>query len=146
MSAAEDQKKPSPWKSWYDKGGKDKIAENRKKKYQDDPEYRAKVIRNSVQYRKKRREKESGPPPEYNYSYQEAADEIGVSVTVLHHWRLKRWMPSPFKHKGRVLFTQTQVELLSKLAEFLKNRSRAHTARDLKDLEDLVSEILVNWS
>ena len=143
-ATAKQKVKPSTFKVWYDKH-KEEFSAKRKQKYQEDAEYRAAAMANAKARRDALRE-DSPPNPEgYDYNFQEAADELGITIWALREWRKKAYFPEPKLYKGSFWFTAFQVNLLQKLQTFFEIRGVRISASKKADLEELVSLIYSNW-
>lgn len=128
------------YQRWYAKN-KDKLAEKRKKRYHDDPAYRQKALEN------RRRTLKPLPelPAQYEFNFQQAADELGVSIWRLREWRRRSYYPQPHEHGRSQYFTQAQISLLEKLRNFM-NTVQGKFSDTVKDhLQDLVNLIYANW-
>lgn len=128
------------FKSWYQKN-KERLAEKKRKRYQEDPEYRAKAMERSKAQRK------TTPTPitdGYSVSFAEAAKELGVSLWTLREWRKRNYFPEPKERNGRLWFTENQLMLLQKLQEFFVLNGRIKEGTKEK-MNELVSLLFANW-
>jgi hypothetical protein len=113
-------KKKTSYLRWYEQN-KQRLSEERKKKYSEDAEYRQRVIGAS----KRRRSGEQTPtlppvPPDAPISLAVAADRLGIGRSTLREWRAKKYFPEPKRHNRGLWFTEKQVELLRPIKEFFK--------------------------
>lgn len=128
------------YKRWYEKH-KQALSDKRKNRYKTDSEYREKALEN-----RRRNVKAQEPlPPKYEFNFQQAADELGVSIWRLREWRRRGYYPQPFEHGRSQYFTQTQLDSMTKLRNFL-NTTQGRFTEEAKDhLQDLVNLIYANW-
>ena len=133
----------SSFSKWYAKPeNRAELSRRRKEKYQQDPDYRRKVIERSAS----RRINERGPLPEgFTYHMEQAAEQVGVTIWTLREWRKKNYFPEPPDYLGKLWFSQSQVNLLGQLREFFEVHGRRVGVRTKPMLEDLVSLIYSNW-
>ena len=107
----------SSFGEWYQKN-RERISEQRKKLYAENPEYRERKLAASKQYR------ETGssaqPTPSGCFSLEETAEEVGIAVATLRDWRRKKLFPEPLYQKGCLWFRPHQVLLLKQIREFFR--------------------------
>lgn len=123
---------------WYEQNKTD-LAARRRKRYKEDPEYRQKAKDNAN--RSRRRVIEGEPPEQYQYTFDDVAVELGVSVYTLRDWRRRGYFPEPFRHNQRLYFSSAQLALLHDLKEFLSGGG----ARRPDDLEVMKNTVFMNW-
>lgn len=130
------------FKNWYEEN-KEKLASDRKHKYETDPVYRLKVLSRS---RKFRADHPPAPPPiGCDRDFEETAGDLGITVWTLREWRRKNYFPEPNLHAGKFYFSMPQVEqLLSLVSFFAKNGQRIR--KDTKaGLDNVISSVFANW-
>src|SRR4051794_36676 len=94
------KKKELSFSRWY-KANKERLSQERRQRYAQDPEYRQRQLEAS----RRRRRGESTPrmpPNDAPISFGEAAKRIGVGVSALSSWRTKQYFPAPSIHSGRL--------------------------------------------
>jgi hypothetical protein len=126
------------FKDWYQKN-KGSLATKRKAKYQTNPDYRAKRLASS--YRQRERSRKVLPAGcEVNFST--AAKRLDITFFMLREWSKRKYFPEPVKYAGRMWFTENQVLLMEKLAQFFnQNGSRTKNV----ELSFIVDWIFANW-
>src|SRR5438874_11423120 len=104
---------------WYE-ANRQRISEERKKRYKEDSEYRERLVQAK---RRRRNGEETSPPPpvpEGLISFQEAAKRLGKGASTLRQWRTKKYFPEPKLYNRAPWFTENQVVLLEKLKDSIK--------------------------
>jgi hypothetical protein len=127
---------------WYEKN-KDVLSAKRKERYQNDPVYRQQQLEN----RRRQLAKQRGVSPldpAYTTTFSEAAEELGITLWRLRNWRNNSYFPEPHSYGKFLYFTDNQVGLLKKLAQFIADKPRLN-ADDKDKLQDLVQFIYGNW-
>jgi hypothetical protein len=139
-------KKKSSYQKWYEKN-KQRLSEERKRLYGENPEYRARAIEAS----RKRRSGEQTPPilpvpPDAPISLREAAERVGAGVSTLREWLSKNYFPEPRRYNRGLWFTEKQVELLRLLKEFFKKYKMRPAKITQPMLAQLRASILADWN
>jgi hypothetical protein len=128
---------------WYQEN-KQRLSEERKRRYAEDPEYRKQALKASE--RQRRGERTPPIPPDAPISFAEAAKRTGIGVSTLHEWRRKKYFPDPKRHNGRRLwFTENQVQLLKNLKEFFRKDGRKPWKIKRDGLKEVVASIGAGW-
>jgi hypothetical protein len=138
------KKKSAAYRQWYE-ANKERVAAQRKARYENDPEYRERILEN----RKKQREREKearqrraiqgnvlenrklktfkvnsdlGSCVSTFYSIGQLAKEIGVAVATLRKWERDGVLPLPiYRTDGQHrLYTEDQVSIIKEV--FLENK------------------------
>lgn len=136
-------KKPNYFENWYSKH-KGELAAKRKKRYEEDPVYRAKALANRANQLRSNRETEP-LGEEYTTTFAEAAEDLNISIWRFRHWRGKNYFPEPHLHGKFLYFTDNQMSLLQGLADFMEQYPRL-PAKAKEPLAELVGLIYANWS
>lgn len=129
---------------WYD-ANKTQLADKRRDRYANDPEYRAKMLKNRAKYTEKKRvELLSTLPDAYTTTFSEAAEKLKITLWRLRNWRSNKYFPEPYQHGKCLYFTDDQMFLLEKLNEFMGDKPRL-SRDDVHVLDDLTNFIFSNW-
>jgi hypothetical protein len=81
------------WDAWYAKN-KSRLSEKRAKRYKEDAAYReAAKLRSRLQ----RETKKAPVATEYTVSFNDAAQQLGITVWLLREWRRKNYFPEPHR-------------------------------------------------
>src|SRR5437763_12353154 len=111
-------KKPKSYNQvWYE-ANKQRISDERKKRYKEDSEYRERTVEASRRYRSG--ERTPPVPADAPVSISEAAERVDVGISTLREWRRKKYFPEPKLHNRAPCFTENQVTLLGKRKECLQ--------------------------
>lgn len=134
----------SRFKDWYDRGGKERLAEKRKARYKADPEYRAKAKQSAKVYRGKTRDAQ---PEAYSVEFSDAAARLAISTATLRAWARKGWYPAPLVYGRHLWFTEQQVEYLQSIAGFLNQHKHDLKNEAIRlDFDIKVQLVHLNWS
>ena len=136
------KKKESLFRKWYQKN-KQRLSDERKKRYAQDPEYRQRQLESSKRYR--RGERGLPKPPGAPISFAQAAELTGIGVSTLHEWRRKKLFPEPKHHNRGLWFSEKQVGLLKNLKEFFRVYGKRHWDGKRDRLKEVVASICANW-
>lgn len=129
------------FREWYYSGGKDRLAAQRKLRYQLDPTYREAVKARAAEYRKRVR-------PAQNHSgitLKDAAELLEISSWTLHSWRSHHYYPEPLKISGKPVFLQNQVQLLRLIRDFFRKYPKRSSAGHRDELQNIVQVVHHNW-
>jgi hypothetical protein len=137
------KKKESSFRSWY-QNNKQRLSEKRKKRYQEDPEYRQQRL--DASRRRRRGERSLPTPPDAPISFAQAAEHTGIGVSTLHDWRRKKYFPEPKHHNGSLWFGEKQVLLLKDLKEFFRLYGKRRWKMKQGPLKELLASICANWN
>jgi hypothetical protein len=139
------KKKSTYQKDWYQKN-KERIAEKRKKKYADDPEYREQRVEASRRYRRGERTPPGrAAPPDAPISFKQAAKQLGRKRSTLQEWCRLTYFPTPKLHKGAYWLTEHQVTLLEKLKECLDMYGKVRGQINYARMKEVRAFIFANW-
>src|SRR5438270_219129 len=132
-------KKESAYQKWY-REHKQQLSQQRKQRYAEDAEYRKQRLEASRRYR--RGERTLPVPADAPISLAQAAERIDIGTSTLREWRRKevfkqKLVPEAKYYKGRVWFTEKQVELLKPLKEFF----RKYKMRPPKITQPILAEL-----
>ncbi len=99
--------------SWYERKGEEYNAQ-RRKRYQDNPELRAKARQQAAIYRQTIRNEDHGPYGMRDdfYTTTGVADILGISNQTLRNWESKHLIPKATYGDKHRLYSQDQVDLL----------------------------------
>jgi hypothetical protein len=128
--------KQSTFGKWYEKH-KQRLSEERKKRYAQDPEYRQRQLEASRRHR--RGERSLPKPPDAPIFFAQAAERTGIGVSTLREWRRKKYFPEPQHHNGRLWFSEKQVLLLENLKQFFRLNGRKPRHIKLERLKAVVA-------
>jgi hypothetical protein len=139
-------KPKSNYRKWYEQH-KERISAKRKKRYSEDPEYRARAIEAS----RRRRSGEQAPPippvpPNAPISLEEAADRLGKGVSTLREWRRYKYFPEPTRHNRGLWFTEEQLNLVQELKERLDKYGKRRGPIKQARLREVRAFIGANWN
>jgi hypothetical protein len=132
------------FKRWYEKN-KQALAEKRKARYRNDPEYRAKALENRKKQIARTPKVRDALPESYKYNLVGMSEKLNVSIWRLRDWRGKDYFPEPYKHGRELWFTDHQALLLGDLGKFFQNHNGRITKTNEDELQELVGFIAVNW-
>lgn len=121
------------------------LAAKRKKRYESDPVYREKAIKNAANYRVKQQSQIDPVPVQYTFTLSLTAKALGVAVTTLRKWQEKGYFPVPYEYRGRMYFTDNQVGLLKGLVKFMRGHGRSLTTASIRQLSSMTDFLTVNW-
>lgn len=118
------------WTPDYWKQNKARILEERRRKYNDDPDYREKAIARARAYRQNRKSpKANTPEQDYRlqrgsislkaYTAAQAAEMSGIEPGQLKYYHRKGYLPPPEQSSARNLYTAHQITLIRSLHDFL---------------------------
>lgn len=132
-------------KEYYEKN-REKIAEKRKQKYRDDPEYREEARRRAKEYKVQNPVSRATVvvPEKYTMTLVEAAAQLDVNISTLRDWMKLGMFPKPALYGNVYYLTESQFGLLQKLAEFISTYG-ARTALRSAEFAGLKDLITVNW-
>lgn len=128
------------FKDWYAKN-RERLSQERRLKYQTDPEYRQKAIERSSQRRVALSAAKGG---RQGYSVADACDTLGISLWTINRWRNENYFPVASLRGYR--FTDNQIQLLGLLRDFFKSHPRRTLSHMKGELDSLVGVIHHNWS
>ena len=128
------------FKDWYD-ANRDRLSQERRMKYQTDPEYRQKALDRASQ---RRSAIASTKPQMQGYTVAEACDTLEISLWTMNRWRNENYFPVASLRGYR--FTDNQVQLLGLLRDFFKKYPRRTISHMKGELDSLVGVIHHNWS
>lgn len=127
--------------NWYGRN-KERLAERRKRRYREDPEYREKILAHK---RAKGREERAAIAPYVRkvvgkkeillLRIGDAAERVGVTAMTLRDWEERGLIPKsafPWKHR---YYTDHQVDLLS---QFVSNKDA--------DVESASANVFATWN
>jgi hypothetical protein len=113
-------------KEWWEEN-KARVLRERREKYENDPEYRARVLERTRRNREKkaaerqdalRNFKINGVPVKL-LSLRETADKLGVEPDRLKYYQKQGYIPKALVTKPNRFYTPVQVEYMRQLTEFL---------------------------
>lgn len=136
------------YNSTYYEDNKERLAADKKKKYEDDPEYRARV-KKSRQAWYERKQKAKG-----DYVFRTVngkthkvlkigivVAKLGITTTILHNWVARGVVPKADKRFGRSsCYTDAQFKVLAHVA---KARKSVQSIAELK--VKVNSYVKTNW-
>ena len=135
---------------WYSEN-KTALAERRRERYQNDPEYRARVLEQSNSYKKRSRLGLGAKPKSFEtlliegmslkaWRLSEASRKIGRTKTSINYWIEHGYMPaSPLLcNRGKMLFTDSMIFVIK---ESLLKRGRLCKS----NREGMFEEIRDGW-
>lgn len=135
--------KANAFSKWYE-SNKESLAEKRKQRYANDPEYRERAKANRANQLAKTRS--STPLPDrYTTTFQDAAEELGIGIWKFRHWRKNNYFPEPYQFGKYLYFTDSQIDLLGALEAYLANYPRL-PGHAKPELDNLVNLIHTNWN
>jgi hypothetical protein len=134
-------KKQTSFRRWY-KANNERLSQERKRRYAEDPEYRERALEASRRYRRGERSLRR-PPDNATISFAQAAERIGISVSSLHSWRRQKLFPEPKHHSGRLWLSENQVCLLEDLKEKVHGRRRWYMKTDR--FKEMIAYVRDNW-
>ena len=129
------------WDAWYAKN-KARLSEKRARRYREDSAYREAALERS---RQQRESKKVPVTSIYTVSFNDAAQELGVTVWVLREWRRKNYFPEPQHRDGRLWFSPDQVQLLQRVKQFFLQHGARLAEANRGALEDLTGFVYSNW-
>lgn len=129
------------WDAWYAKN-RARLSEKRARRYREDPAYRNAALKRSRAQRGTKKAPVQGP---YTVSFNDAAQDLDVTVWVLREWRRKNYFPEPHHAGGRLWFTPQQVSLLAELKHFFRVHGARVTESTRGQVDSLVSLTYANW-
>ena len=130
--------RPGYYAEWYEQN-KDKLAEDRKQRYEDDPEYRQKVLDQSASYREKTRKEPRVKLPRHRkpksyalpdgtkiqmFSVGAFAMYIGRSVQSVNHWEREDLLPKTPYRRGKRGFQLYSIVMMDAVKEIIGDRQR----------------------
>lgn len=121
---------------WYQKNGKE-YNRRRAERLASDPEYAAR----QKQYRKQTKDnkKSQGVQLIAAVSLSDVSRELDIPVWKLNVWRARGYLPSLFKHEGKIWMSEYNLPLLKLFAQKIKLVSNDEA------LSTLVDWLLANW-
>lgn len=146
----------------YWEENRERILEERRKKYAADPALREDAKERARKWREERKaERDAQFPPNAvsihgewvpAYSLEEAAERLGILPYRIKYYHRKSYIPRTFRTRPRRLYTDNQIGQIKRLVNFLEDNAvdlrrpttpagEAATAA----LEDLVNSIKENW-
>jgi hypothetical protein len=134
------KEKESSFRRWYN-ANKQRLSEERKKRYAQDPEYRQRQLESSKRYR--RGERCLPNPPAAPISFTQAAERTGIGVTTLHEWQKKQYFPEPQHHNRGLWFSEKQVFLLKNLKDRVYKKRRWYMKSDR--FQEVIASTFGNW-
>jgi hypothetical protein len=131
------------YSKWYE-ANREQLSGKRKDRYATDPAYRQRQLDNRAKQLAKTRS--AVPLPDaYTTSYSDVAEELGVTIWRMRHWRDKNYFPEPLAHGKFRYFTDHQVGLLDALNEFMSQYPRLPASAQA-ELDALVNLIHADWN
>jgi hypothetical protein len=130
------------WDAWYAKN-KTRLSEKRAKRYKEDTAYREAAKQRSRQQRELKKAPVVGA---HTVSFNEAAEQVGVTVWVMREWRRKNYFPEPTRRDGRLWFSPPQVGLIRQLHVFFQQHGTRVTASTHAELDNTVNLVFANWN
>lgn len=130
--------RPGYYAEWYEQN-KEKLAEKRKKRYEEDPEYKQKVLDQSASYREKNRKEPRVKLPRHRkpksytlsdgteiqmFSVGAFAMYIGRSVQSVNHWEREGLLPKTPYRRGARGFRLYSVPMMEVVKEVVGDRAR----------------------
>jgi hypothetical protein len=138
-------KKKSSYQKWYEKN-KQRLSEERKKLYAENPEYREQRREDSRKYRRGER----SPlvplvPADAPISFAETVVRLDIKPSTLREWRRMKYFPEPKRHNRAPWFTENQVMLLGKLKECLQKYGKRRGPIKPAQMKEVRAFISANW-
>ena len=138
----------SAYQRWYERN-KEKVSERRRKRYRNDPEFRKKKL----QYRKEQSMREKiarrkAKPEKYVYTTEDVEQILNISNWKIRRWREEGLTPEPYTHFRKHWYTETQVELMGMLNDFMESihgREENIVGDKIIEFNDLKEEINKRW-
>ena len=166
MKSTEKDSKEWSYKEWYANNSKD-LSDRRRKRYEEDEEYRKKILEQNKAYRDKKAKEEAGKPrpmiripkrrkplsclipisgvqvPKHLVHIGAFARAIQRSVPTIHQWERTGILPkTPFfvvgKNKQERLYT---IEMIAVVTDAMNRRNGAVSSSD----SSFASDILQGW-
>lgn len=132
------------FKKWYAEN-KEKLAEDRRRKYAEDPEYREQMKARSAEFRDRKRAEK--PDQEYKgMLVPEVCEALEVKEWTLNSWKNRGYYPAPSKTGGRPVFTENQVSLLGLIKQFFQDHPRRVAGLHRDKLGVIVDVVHHNWN
>jgi hypothetical protein len=138
VSEKQVEKQRFTFKSWYEKN-KEKLAAERKKKYDSDPSYRDKVKVQAKQYRAKRPKKERKKSEKVTIPM--LCEKAGCSPHTFRKYVQLGWLPKGSIH---INFNDSHVQLLANLCNAAKDTKYLRNGR-IETLQPYIDAIATNW-
>lgn len=146
------------WSERYWKQNRERILEDRKRKYAEDPDYRAKAQKRAKDYRdQKRDEREAFLKKPYlmlegvkvpALTADQMCSRIGIERNRLKYLQKAGYLPDPRKSNGARLYTYGQADMVKDLNEFLRENTgllRVSDATASADLEAKLYHLHQEW-
>lgn len=141
MSTDEEKKakQSAAYAKWYAKN-RAVLSERRKKRYAEDPDYRARILKSAADTRAVERGSDNAPDG-YQWNQTEVCSRLGIYSADLKRWRDQEFIPEPVEAKNQLMFTEEQVQLLDKLAKYFALGGKKDDAQRAA----ITTEIYANW-
>ena len=133
----------SAHQKWYEQH-RGELSEKRKKRYDEDAEYRERAVEASR--RRRRGERTPSVPADAPIPFAEGAKRVGMGNSTLREWRRKQLFPEPKHHNGRLWFSEHQLPLLKKLKDFFIIHRMTPGKLQKELLKEVCASILANWN
>ncbi len=141
------------YRRWY-KENRTTLSQKRKARYQNDPEYRAKIIaaakrrRDQGQVESNRKFQRlvataSGNKRVDVFPIGTVATQLGCNAQMLRNWEKRGWIPPSSFSDTQRLYTRAQIKLMKKLQAFMEKHRRVKRAQNRFD--KIRSEIDAQW-
>lgn len=151
---AKAKKKSAAYRQWYEQN-KERVASQRKARYENDPEYRQRILDNRKKQRQREKEARQRREVQGNvlenrklktfkvnsdlgscvstfYSIGQLAKELGVAVPTLRKWERDGVLPLPiYRTEGQHrLYTEDQVSIIKEV--FTENKQGKWSLKSFK--------------
>lgn len=130
------------WDQWY-AANRTRLSEKRARRYREDVGYREAALKRS---RSQRQQAKQPVVDGFTFSFEDAAQSLGVTVWVLREWRRKDYFPEPRHRDGRLWFKKEQLGLLSHLRKFFEVEGVRVGESKRQRLQEVTSLVYSNWS
>jgi len=131
--------KPGYYEKWYGEN-KEEIAEKRKNRYENDPDYKRKVLKRSSDYRERQRSVSQVRIPRHQrprifviddvkiplYSIGAFASYINRSVQSINHWETNKLLPRTPYRVGERQFRYYTAEMMEVVRRVVGNKRRLY--------------------
>lgn len=129
---------------WYE-ANKERLAAQRKARYDSDPNYRATAKARSADYRERQRALKPTSQPS-GIGLEQACETLEVTPWTLNSWKNRGYYPEPSRAAGRPYFSVHQLELLGLLAQFFRQYPRRLAGMHQDELKTIKQVIDHNWN
>ena len=146
-------------KEWWEKN-KEEVLAGRRQRYHEDPEYRARVLARSAEYRKKRKKERDANPATIHLNGKdvkaipvtEVLEIVGIDAERLKYYQRQGYIPPAFVSRPQRLYTLQQAQHIKQLTEFLNLKAeelrRPQTPEGKAasaQLKGIIAAIQSNW-